>query len=680
MEFVQVPKSAEGTTEQNRKSMSSRASLSRTTETEEPCWEIIQTGELFDVYEEYLMRMDFYHRKVFTCEISGRSGLNFFDALASEVSGSKEVQDAFPESLREPVLRLVQHRVEQRLEQLVNTVHDKFNETYFPGEQIHISRSTGESLEGKIREKTVLAGGIPRYTVSLSQSKNSFEDIEVEGEQIRRERRNFNKQLIRSFLRDSLTKEPWHGSPWCVKPALTIKYGLPTAVPGHLQHSAITEKRKQEAQQKKALQQQSKEAHKSMGIITDFRQYPSSKKNGPAPPHMPSGPGVMQPVWSSKPGAKAKNHKFMPKANVAVAERQFIQFSDGLDLRMSHFAPGSNGEPELLVIGQDGLLHYPNGTIFQNTSMVILTNEEEKSHPQMVKWPIEDLEVPIKPYHIERPALKTYTDLAIAGLMDDGDCPTGKFDITSTGPLLEVWNTLNVHSEVFVLDSFTFDDFVQALRFSSPVHTCELLAEAHCAVLKQFVDEDGKLLIDLPHLQEDSESSLDSEEENASSLDKEESPEPEIQPLRRATRASLRKEEIAAVKDKSPTPNPYAHRGEEYHAQAPWLERCKDRDFARNAWIGVLAGFLYHLSLAPHMKTRCEEILCELLPHDEEPTDDVVVENYRLLDANLRLQALQIITRMTINTLAIREQLDRMNQEMTDLRKKKIDHQRARKE
>lgn len=36
-------------------------------------------------YEPYLQRMDFYKQRRFICEITGHSGLNFFEALRSEV-------------------------------------------------------------------------------------------------------------------------------------------------------------------------------------------------------------------------------------------------------------------------------------------------------------------------------------------------------------------------------------------------------------------------------------------------------------------------------------------------------------------------------------------------------------------------------------------------------------------
>lgn len=48
-------------------------------------WVIPETNEVFTNYEPYLQRMDFYKQRRFICEITGHSGLNFFEALRSEV-------------------------------------------------------------------------------------------------------------------------------------------------------------------------------------------------------------------------------------------------------------------------------------------------------------------------------------------------------------------------------------------------------------------------------------------------------------------------------------------------------------------------------------------------------------------------------------------------------------------
>lgn len=48
-------------------------------------WVIPETNEVFTSYEPYLQRMDFYKQRRFICEITGHSGLTFFEALKSEV-------------------------------------------------------------------------------------------------------------------------------------------------------------------------------------------------------------------------------------------------------------------------------------------------------------------------------------------------------------------------------------------------------------------------------------------------------------------------------------------------------------------------------------------------------------------------------------------------------------------
>lgn len=48
-------------------------------------WVIPETNEVFTTYEPYLQRMDFYKQRRFICEITGHSGLTFFEALRSEV-------------------------------------------------------------------------------------------------------------------------------------------------------------------------------------------------------------------------------------------------------------------------------------------------------------------------------------------------------------------------------------------------------------------------------------------------------------------------------------------------------------------------------------------------------------------------------------------------------------------
>lgn len=47
---------------------------------------------------------------IFTCEYTGKSGLNFFNALESEISESEKTQRNFPDVLKPRVLRACHFR------------------------------------------------------------------------------------------------------------------------------------------------------------------------------------------------------------------------------------------------------------------------------------------------------------------------------------------------------------------------------------------------------------------------------------------------------------------------------------------------------------------------------------------------------------------------------------------
>lgn len=104
-------------------------------------WVIPESNEVFTSYEPYLQRMDFYKQRRFICEITGHSGLTFFEALTSEVRDgspglsvsrflmtknllpsqmdeSREVNSSFPEALKEPILRRIQFSTVSRVDNL----------------------------------------------------------------------------------------------------------------------------------------------------------------------------------------------------------------------------------------------------------------------------------------------------------------------------------------------------------------------------------------------------------------------------------------------------------------------------------------------------------------------------------------------------------------------------------
>jgi hypothetical protein len=253
----------------------------------------------------------------------------------------------------------------------------------------------------------------------------------------------------------------------------------------------------------------------------------------------------------------------------------------------------------------------------------------------------------------------------------------------SVGPLLESWDTLNVYCEIFKLDSFTFDDFVEALQFSSEDVECELFVEMHCAALKLLVQssaEGGEIQVRLPEM--DEESDEESDEEASAAPTPEPEPEPE-KPRTRATRSSMAKAEAEALASElareATSELKITHRAAEMQAGVDWVEKLSRRDFKNGGWQFIVVGLLNQLSKNPRQLEACEAVLKELAPLDMEPTQATARQQYATLDVNLRIQALQIICMLTAETKAIRGYMEECSNQMTDFRKEKIQFQRDRK-
>ncbi|KAJ7630650.1 chromatin remodeling complex protein [Roridomyces roridus] len=95
-----------------------------------------QTGEIFDTYEAYAARMSFYRQKQFQCEVTGKSGLDYFQAVQSERQEARTMHARFSEPLKPAVLKSVQWQVMGRLDHLVEAVFERFKDRYFKDERV----------------------------------------------------------------------------------------------------------------------------------------------------------------------------------------------------------------------------------------------------------------------------------------------------------------------------------------------------------------------------------------------------------------------------------------------------------------------------------------------------------------------------------------------------------------
>lgn len=97
--------------------------------------------------------MSFYRLKQFQCEVTGKSGLDYFQAVDSERSEAQTLHSRFSEPLKPAILKAVQFRtffilqcsssysllrveVVGRLDHLVESVFERFKDRYFKGESM----------------------------------------------------------------------------------------------------------------------------------------------------------------------------------------------------------------------------------------------------------------------------------------------------------------------------------------------------------------------------------------------------------------------------------------------------------------------------------------------------------------------------------------------------------------
>ncbi|EMD85745.1 hypothetical protein COCHEDRAFT_1228781 [Bipolaris maydis C5] len=687
-------------------------------------WHIEQTGEVFVDYERYLERLDFYQQArepYFTCQATGHSGYTYFEAQESEVGStsilvkadeevtsvqteaSKEINSIFPDSLKSPVLHYVQFQDHERIDDLVNDVYDHFKEHFMLHDRVSIegdnprrfgtitqitdnsrmhSMFTGQSMDDNIRTYT--------YVITMEDTGENV--TKYKASDLHRDKKTFSKLLLKAFLRNALKREDWLKAPWMVKDSLAKRYDIPTKIPDNKTREAIIAAKKA--------------AHGIPNGATQAVQqpYPPHVANGHSP-HMngqiPLPPGPGQPTFvnfsANTPPYPQQNlpHPFValngpppqylfnappmynsgpqPIQTFGQPHQVLSNLPAHLTPHLMQMPPQGNGHPA----------NFPFQTTFphQQAPRPSTVAQPQQAPPparpvEYIKYPCEDLEIKHPRLQVNRPPLKFFSDDVPDGVEPPSEEKKTGILMKSIGPLLCIWETLNVHDTVYMLDSFTFDDFVDAMRFSHETVECELFVEMHCAILKQIISDSGKIQSSLPNMDDES-----SDEESSS----ESTPTPEPEPPVRTTRSSLRKSGAAQLlaKQRTPTPEPpkEIHKAAEFVAEFDWIEQCKVRNFAEGGWQSIVVALLHRLSFDPARKEACDEILAQLIPpEEEEPTTLTIAQNYNDLDVNLRISALEMLLNLTVGTENFRDQLTAAAQEMTRLRKEKIEYQRKRKE
>ena len=604
-----------------------------------------------------------------------------------------EVDDSFPDPMREPILRKVQHSVISRIDTLGKfhasciclsiylrntfklimctkfvytlTKHlssaklkQEFRTKFFVGDEVFVTVNdpTQGKMHGTVREKSsygptfwddgrLYRKGYSRYFVTLTGKPNH--EALVDDEHIFRDRKAFTKQMLRSFLKNSLYREPWSGAPWQVKTPLAKEYNISEVVPSKLRQEYQVAQRKAGSTSKKGEYD---------GTLLNFFA-PQSKG-------LPQLKPKNQKNKTSTPDpARPQSDQFLEYQRALSRNPSFTAFGPATppsnDPQFIHFINQTPGFPPLAAKGQSK----------QQQAQQI------PPAPPPIKYPREDLELP--PGGKVRPTLKyLFEDAPTPERPSEG---TGSgIRMESVGLILETWDTLNVYCEVFLLDSFTIDDYIEALQFTSEEVQCELLVEIHCAVLKKLVNDEkdmnGHVQINLP-----TEDSSEDESTQQSTPAATPTPEPEIQP--RTTRGSLAKSEAAELRAQAAI-DAKLHHGPEIDQCVRgygWKARLRKRDFSNCRWIVIIVGLLNLYSTKPRLKDVCDKILAQLAPTSMKPTEETAISQYARLDINLRVQILQILCMLSLDTQAVRSYMEDCAVSMTQFRKEKLEWQKKRK-
>ena len=538
----------------------------------------------------------------------------------------------------------------------------EFKDDFYPGENVTVTMSNGERLNGSIREKTKFPQlysrdgtlerrAFARYFVEFRTRPN--EDALVDEEHISRDRRTFTKQRLRSYIKNTVTREAWAGAPWTVKPRIAEDYRINTQMPPELTQEAQLAQRRANVSFKKAEYD---------GTVIDFFSHNSQLPR-------------LKPKGSKKQQAQDAIH---------LQNLQFAEYQRALAGNPAFGRVTPQGRPaQLPQFPSD----HPGFPAINGLPIIAAKGQPPPPRAPPPKYPIEDLEIRPERNNSHRPAMR-YLSADVPAFCYPKKAGVEGISMESVGSLLETWNTLNVYCEVFQLDSFTFDDYIQALQLTTDTLQCELLVEIHCAIFKRLVndvnDKNGQVQVTLPqppHQDSDEDGSIPNDSKIPTPT-----PEPEKPPAR-STRSSLAKTEAAGLKDAdvvslNSAGEPRFHRASEIDRSTrgyDWKARCRKRDFTDGSWIMIIVGLVNQLSGNPRLKPQCDDVLRKLAPMDKEPVPETAISQYMECDINLRVKILQLLCTLCLETKAIRNYMEDCNNTMTDYRKDRIEVQRTRK-
>jgi hypothetical protein len=556
-------------------------------------------------------------------------------------------------------------------------VYNEFKREFFPGEDVIVALRDRDLTSGAIREKakfpmirgpdgSVQRNAFARYFIRLHDTPG--DEALVDEQHVRRDRKVYSKLNLRAFLKNSLVREAYQHAPWLVKEPLAHQYRISSHIPPELLKDAHL------LANRVGPPDPYHDPRQFNGQLLPCAVFPSALMPLTPPPEgyeiqYPSirGTDSLQDQMPRVP--RGRN----PKAPENIARTQQDQARQQMQHQVRSNSVFESAHLTNCQQHNGALPHHAGRQVFPPVVAI-----PPKPAPPPIKYPIEDLDVQPRKDLSVRPRLSFLTEEMASFVESDRTLPPSHVEMKTVGMLLEIWNTLNVQAEPYKVDSFTFDDFVDAMGFTTESENteCQLLNEAFCAVMKQLVDSDGNLQVSLPQMAEDD----DSEDSSESAIDDSTVSTPVADVPARSTRSRLSHVENVSEQPQSPIGPPVKmHKAQEALADFDWVETLGQRDMAGGNWHLILVGILYQLSQAPSHKAAYDKILAYLVPLDMDPVKENIKFQFKTMDINLRAAALQPITMLSATTETLKTFYETCSEDQTRVRKMKMEAQREKK-
>lgn len=487
---------------------------------------------------------------------------------------------------------------------------------------------SGTKYPGRVSEKytfpdTPTRPGMVRYLVSLDENKGT---ALVDLDHLFRLPRTFTKQLLRSFLRHSIQRENYDNAPWTIKDAVAQEFNIDNTLPRHLTQDAIQAWRKVRTSLDKSRIEQTRLTAKKADDF-DIMTRTIIEHKGKLPTDL---------VTRYCQAYKAVRDPSSIPANPL---------------------PSGTGVPLRPAVRQHNAPIAPPA-------------------PPEPKYPREDLEVKPKSSSGTKPQLRFQKNDRLD--LDPEEDMQNIENISSTcvGKALSIWSTLNIHSRFFVIDSFTYDNFIDAMLYKSSEAPCELFEEVHCAILKSIVNKQGEAEAVLPSMTDLSLSSNSSPSQSAPSTPK---GDVSMTGTSKTGVDSGGSSPLSDVDQSRLNNGTIDNNAKTMLENYDWMSRIKDRAFENGGWQVAMIGLLDYLSTVDWIDAAPDRILRELAPVDQPATQETALRRYAELHVNLRLEAMECAVMLACTSKAFKDSMETRALQQTTDRKDKTEAQRRRK-